>query len=358
MSNTTTIPTEPIGSIPRPTELIKGLQSFEKGNISQAQLDTLYEQAIRDTIQIFEATGSPVITDGEQAKPSFATYPLAGLNNLAPDGVNIPFADGHVRQLPRLTSGPFRYQVYADQYLATARKHTNLPLKQAVISASAMSLLYPQDGIDGYPREDFLNDLVHEAETDIRRCLDNGAYKVQIDFTEGRLAIKLDPSKKLLKDFIDLNNRVLERFSDAERDIIGVHTCPGGDQDSTHSADVDYAELIPDLLALKAGNFYFQMASESDRIRVLKIIRENARKNQRIFIGVIDPINPAVETPEIVRDRIIEASEHIPLNQLGTTDDCGFSPFGDDTSTARKTAFDKIRARIEGTQLAARELGL
>jgi 5-methyltetrahydropteroyltriglutamate--homocysteine methyltransferase len=43
---------------------------------------------------------------------------------------------------------------------------------------------------------------------------------------------------------------------------------------------------------------------------------------------------------------------------LGTTDDCGFSPFGDDTSTARKTAFDKIRARIEGTQLAARELDL
>ena len=75
-------------------------------------------------------------------------------------------------------------------------------------------------------------------------------------------------------------------------------------------------------------------------------------------MGVIDPINPVVETPEIVRDRIIEASEHIPLNQLGTTDDCGFSPFGDDTSTARKTAFDKIRARIEGTQLAARVLGL
>ena len=174
MSNNTTIPTEPIGSIPRTTELIKGLQSFEKGYISQAQLDALYEQAIRDTIQQFEATGSPVITDGEQAKPSFATYPIAGLKSLAPDGVKIPFADGHVRQLPRLASGPFRYQVYADQYLESARNHTNLPLKQAVISASALSLLYPQDGIDGYSQVDFLNDLVREAETDIRRCLNNG----------------------------------------------------------------------------------------------------------------------------------------------------------------------------------------
>ena len=188
-------------------------------------------------------------------------------------------------------------------------------------------------------------------------CLDKGVHNVQIDFTEGRLAVKLDPSKKLLKDFIDLNNRVLERFSEAERDKIGVHTCPGGDQDSTHSADVDYAELLPDLFKLKAGNFYFQLASEPDRVRVLKIIKENARDNQRIFVGVIDPINPEIETPEIVRDRIIEASQHIPPNQLGTTDDCGFSPFGDDTSTSRKTAFDKISARIVGTQLAAQALG-
>ena len=66
---------------------------------------------------------------------------------------------------------------------------------------------------------------------------------------------------------------------------------------------------------------------------------------------------PKVETPEEVRDRVLEAAEFIPLDQLGTTDDCGFSPFGDDTSTARDTAFAKIRARVEGTALAARQLG-
>jgi 5-methyltetrahydropteroyltriglutamate--homocysteine methyltransferase len=51
---------------------------------------------------------------------------------------------------------------------------------------------------------------------------------------------------------------------------------------------------------------------------------------------------------------VLEASEFIPPAQLGTTDDCGFSPFGDDLSTARETAFAKIRARVEGTQLAER----
>src|SRR5208337_2693578 len=155
-----------------------------------------------------------------------------------------------------------------------------------------------------------------------------------------------------------LNNRVLSRFSPDERRRIGVHTCPGGDQDSTHSADVDYAGLLPDLFTLDAANFYIQLASERDRRRVLRLIREYARPDQKIFVGVIDPINPRIESPEEVRDRVLEAAEFVPLVQLGTTDDCGFAPFCDDTSTARETAFEKIRARVVGTELAAKRLGL
>jgi len=199
---------------------------------------------------------------------------------------------------------------------------------------------------------------VSEAEQDIRRCLDEGADSVQIDFTEGRLAVKLDPSNALLSSFVDLNNRVLERFTAEERKRIGVHTCPGGDHDSTHSADVDYAELLPLLFKLKAGRFYIQLASEQDRPRVLEAIAEHSADDQQIFVGVTDPIDPRVESDEEVRDRVLEAARYIPLERLGTTDDCGFSPFGDDTSTARETAFAKIRARVQGTALAAQALGV
>jgi 5-methyltetrahydropteroyltriglutamate--homocysteine methyltransferase len=73
-------------------------------------------------------------------------------------------------------------------------------------------------------------------------------------------------------------------------------------------------------------------------------------------VGVISPISAQVETPEHVRDRILEAAHYIPVAQLGTTDDCGFSPFCDDTSTTREIAFAKIRARVMGTALAAQVL--
>ncbi len=351
------IPTEPIGSIPRPQALIDGMGAFAAGALSLEDLRGLQDAALRDTIERFEATGSPVISDGEQTKSSFVTYPLDGLENLAPDGAVIPFADGHTRQLPRLTSGPFRFGRYADDYLDAAKRHAHVPVKQAVIAASALSLTYPQDGIDGYPREVFLDDLVSECETDIRRSLQRGAQCVQIDFTEGRLSIKLDPSGQLLRDFVALNNRVLDRFSEEDRARIGVHTCPGGDRDSTHSADVDYAELLPELFRLNAGNVYVELAAEPDRGRVLEVIAEHLGPAQRIFVGVIDPIDPHVESPEEVRDRVLEAAKYLPVSRLGTTDDCGFSPFADDTSTSRDVAFEKIRARIEGTRLAEEHLG-
>ena len=350
------IPTESIGSIPRPPQLLEAIASFQAGDISHEAMNDAYLDALRDTITRLEQTGSPVLTDGEQTKSSFATYPLTGLTNLAPDGVVIPFADGHQRQLPRLTAGPFRYGIHADTYLKAARAFTQLPVKQAVISASALSLLYPQNGIPGYSREAFIADLINEAEADIRGALDAGAATVQIDFTEGRLSLKLDPSGGLLRSFVELNNQVLARFSTTERTRIGVHVCPGGDHDSTHSADVDYAGLLPDLFQMNVGRFYLQMASEPDRERVLRLVSQLAAPERRIFIGVIDPINPVVETAEQVRDRVLEAASFLPVQQLGTTDDCGFAPFADDTSTARDIAFQKIKARVEGTILAFDEL--
>ena len=344
-----TIPTEPIGSMPRPVNLI---ERVAKGDSEDPNLAPLYEDAIRDTIERFEATGSPVVTDGEQRKyHNFCTYCVHGLPNTVPDGFIIPYSDGHTRRLSRLTRGPFRYRRYADCYLDVAMRYAHVPLKQAVISPSALSLMYSET-IPDYSREQFIEDLLNEHGTEIRRCLKKGAHKVQVDFTEGRLAVKIDPSGHLLNSFIDLNNLALSRFSPEERRRIGVHTCAGNDLDSTHSADVDYAELLPSLFELKAGNFYIALAGERDRRYALKIIRKYRKLDQRVFVGVTAPVDPHIETPEEVRDRVLEASEYIPVEHLGTTDDCGFSPFSDDTSTSRDTAFAKIQARVLGTKLA------
>jgi len=353
-----TIPTEPIGSIPRPTALIDAI-SAHGGEADRPELQPLFDAAVADTIARFEAVGSPVVSDGEQRKyPSFFDYPLRGSPNLAPDGFEIPFTADHARRIPRLLGGPFRYRERADRYLEIAQRYAQRPVKQAVISPSALSLIYPSEALRDYPREEFIEDLLGEHVAEVCSCLQKGCHVVQIDFIEGRLAVKLDPSGMLLAGFVELNNLALSRFSNEERKRIGVHTCPGSDRASIPNVDIDYSELLPSLLQLRVTNFYIALASNRDSRRALRIVQRHLKTDQRVFVGVIDPTDPHIETPEQVCERVREAADYIPIGQLGTTDDCGFSPFSDDTSTTRDAAFAKISARILGTRLASRALGV
>jgi 5-methyltetrahydropteroyltriglutamate--homocysteine methyltransferase len=125
-----TLPTEPIGSIPRPAELI---ERVAEGDSEDPNLAPLNEDAIHDSIERFEATGSPVVTDGGQRKyHSLSTYCVHGLQNTAPDGFEIPFSCGNTRRMSRLTRGPFRYRRYADSYLKCATVRSN-PAKLALV---------------------------------------------------------------------------------------------------------------------------------------------------------------------------------------------------------------------------------
>jgi len=381
----TGIPTEPVGSLPRPSRLQQAYGQYDVGEISHEQLESEQDKAVRDSIERGEATGEPIISDGEQRWSSFATYAitdtLAGTGlaeHLAGDGGQYfaIFADGHRRQLPRLTGGPFRYKTYAADTLKKSIAMASKPMKQAVIAPSMLALLYPLDSeIPGYSRENFEADLVNECEKDIRQAFGAGAARVSIDFTEGRLATRADPrnpwtGRNMLPHFIELNNRVLDRFSAQERSKIGIHTCPGGDRDSVHSADVDYNDLLPSMFQMNAGYFLIQLASERDRDRVYGLIGQYLREDangvpQFAYIGVINPLNPRVETPEEVRDALVRAANFVSANRLGSTDDCGFSPFSIDEKPnhgspdfARDVAFQKITNRVQGTRLAAEKLGV
>jgi methionine synthase II (cobalamin-independent) len=378
------IPTELVGSLPRPMKLQDAYEAYDQGKIAWEELQAEQDAAAEDSIRRLEEVGEPIVTDGEQRESSFATYPitdtLAGTglaDNLAGDGQFFAiFDDGHHRQLPRLTGGPFRYKTFASEFVEKNRAIATHPVKQAVIAPSMLMLLYPLEGeLPGYSRDQFLADLCDECEKDIRRCFDAGAVRVSIDFTEGRLANKNDSrnpwtNKDMLQEFIDLNNRVIDRFSAEERVNIGIHTCPGGDCDSVHSKEVPYEKLLSKMFQLNAGYFLIQCASEDDREAVYRMCGEYSRDDangvaQVCFMGVVNPLSPEVETPEQIRDELKTAAKHIPVERLGATDDCGFSPFSRDVKPkhgspdfARDIAMQKIAARLEGVELAREALGV
>ena len=267
------IPTELVGSLPRPMKLQEAYQAYDDGKITYEDLHAEQDEAAADSIKRLEATGQPV-TDGEQRESSFATYPitdtLAGTglaDNLAADGQYFAiFDDGHHRQLPWLTGGSFR--------------------------------------------------------------------------------------------------------SPEERRNIGIHTCPGGDCDSVHRTEVPSEPVLSKMFQRTAGYFRIPCASEEDKEAVHKLCGQYSREDadgvaQVCFMGVINPLSPAVETPEQVKQDLVTAARHIPVDRLGATDDCGFSPFSRDLKPkhgspdfARDIAMQKISARLEGARLASEELGV
>src|SRR5215207_7892466 len=131
----TGIPTEPVGSLPRPAKLQEAYANYDAGKISREQLEAEQDEAVKDSITRGEATRAPIISDGEQRWSSFATY--------------------------------------ATDTLAKSIVFATKPMKQAVIAPSMLALLYPlKEEVSGYSREQFENDLVDECEKDIRRAFE------------------------------------------------------------------------------------------------------------------------------------------------------------------------------------------
>jgi 5-methyltetrahydropteroyltriglutamate--homocysteine methyltransferase len=63
--------------------------------------------------------------------------------------------------------------------------------------------------------------------------------------------------------------------------------------------------LLPSLFELRTGNFQIALTSEPDR-RHARILHKYWKPNQRIFVGVLAPIDQHMETPGEARDRSFE----------------------------------------------------
>jgi len=137
-----------------------------------------------------------------------------------------------------------------------------------------------------------------------------------------------------------------------------------------HSADVPYNNLLPSMFKINAGYFLIQLASERDRDPVFQSIAENLQDDadgvaQMAYIGVCVGQSPRPESPQEICDQLVRAANFIDKQRIGSTDDCGFSPFSIDEKPnhgspdyARDIAFQKIKNRVEGTRMAAEKLGV
>ncbi|MBN9098515.1 MULTISPECIES: hypothetical protein [unclassified Pseudonocardia] len=238
--------------------------------------------------------------------------------------------DGHGRQLSKHAAGP----------VTRSMPHATDPVEQAVIAPSMLALLHPsKDPVGGCSREEFEAALVDECGQDIRPASAAGAGRVPVILTLGRLATRESPRNPwtgagLPPHFVELNNRVMARFTAGERVTIDIHTGPGGDRDSVPSA---------------GGH----LRSDTDGVV------------QVAYPGSTVTPSPRVESSQEITHHLVRVANVIDRNQIGQTDDCGFPPFPIDEKPdhgspdhARNMAFGAIAARVQGSRPAAEKPGL
>ena len=271
-----------------------------------------------DTLARFEATGSPVVTDGEQRKPSFATYPVAGLDD--------PRA-GRRRRSPSRTATPASCRVLTDgpvplpdvrrPYLAAAQAPCDAPGQAGRdLGVGAQPALpgrrhrrLPARGVPRRPRRRGGGRHPRLRSTRARTASRSTSPRA-------RLSLKLDPSGGLLDDFVDLNNRVLERFTAEERAADRRPHLPRRRPRLDPQRRRRLRGPAAGAVRLERRRTSTSQLAERarPRARAARSSREHLRPGQRVFVGVTDPIDPRVETPEQVRDRVLEAAQHIPVD--------------------------------------------
>ena len=354
----------PVGSLPRSKQLQDAYAAFNKEELGRGELDQVIESEIKDVVSEYEKIeNNPLITTGEVEKPNFLTYFLDNgfikLGDPSPEdaeGFVIDFEGHHSREIAVLQKEqtPFSYKHYGDEWIPTLKSFSNKPFKATVIAPSAVSLIYQKD-LPDYPKEKFISDVINECVKDIKKCINAGAAEVGMDMTEATYALKVDPTGAVLREMVDLINRVADQLTENELNLITLHTCFGADNFTNHNYS-NYQDVYPALLQSKIRNFHLPLASlgEGNFENVLECIREYI-DGKFVYLGFVSHLAKDIETPKRIAERIILASDILGVTP-GVSECCGYSPFCNDLTTTREWAFDKIRARAEGAKLAEQQL--
>ena len=196
------IPTEPVGSLPRPAKLQAAYADYDAGKITHEELTREQDAACRDSIKRMEATGSPIVSDGEQRASSFATYPAdrhAGRDRPCrqPRRRRPVLRDLHRRPSPATAAADRRAVPIQDLCRRLSREGdedgdeaAEAGSDRAIDAGAALSARRRGHGL--LARAVPLRSLrrVREGHP---QAFAAGAARVSIDFTEGRLACRNDP---------------------------------------------------------------------------------------------------------------------------------------------------------------------
>ncbi|MFN8176789.1 MAG: cobalamin-independent methionine synthase II family protein [bacterium] len=371
-------PVAPVGSWPRPPELLRAQQLVRTGRLDPAELERLADEAVLAALRGQEEAGVDLVTDGEQRRDNFYSFVARNLS-----GVQLMTLDEMLglvedragfEEILRTLDVPAysisnptcvakleRRSPLAVNELRFLRRHTDRPVKIPLPGPYLLtrSMFVPEVTRDVYPtKEDLAEDVVRILRDELRELAAEGADFVQLDepvltelvFTQGKtrtfmcaaLAARKDPAEEL-EFAVELLNRVV-RGMDGLR--IGLHVCRGNWSKKEETLlSGSYAPLQPYFERLAVQQLVLEYATE----RAGDLV---AFEGKELGLGVVNPRTDDVESPAEIRASVERALELYAPERLFLNPDCGFATFSRRPVNTADLAGRKLRAIVD----VAREL--
>ncbi len=371
-------PVTTVGSLPRPTALLRALKARRRGDLSEADFDRVADEAVLDALRLQEAAGVDIVTDGEQRRDNFYSFvseKLDGIRlmSLAEMLDYVEDKAGFEKLLQTLDVPAYsinnptcvgklaRRKPLALEELTFLQRHTEKPVKVALPGPYLLTraLWVPEITGKAYAdKEAVAEDVVHILREEAFALREAGADFIQFDepvltelvFTQGQtrtfmcaaLAARNDPAEEL-EFAISLLNRVVEGLEGIR---IGLHVCRGNwSRNEATLLRGNYAPLAPWFARLNVQQLVLEYATP----RAGEIL---AFGDKEIGLGVVNPRTDEIETVEAITARIQNALPLIPIEKLFLNPDCGFGTF----SARPMNDNAHVEAKLKALCKAARNL--
>lgn len=328
---------EVIGSLLRPKFLLDAQDQLKKGQISPAQLVVIEDKAIKTAVATQKKAGVDVVTDGEMRRPVFCHNFVKAVDGFEwgiPGNSVIWFTMQGEKVVDPVTVGVVRkikqkHDVSVDEF-AFLRGLTDMPIKITLPSPTMMSYYFaPGISEKVYPSPmKFLEAVTTILKTSVRELERQGVKYIQIDAPE--FGMLLDPVQQkwfrskgfepesLIRDGVKMINEMLEGFSGTT----GLHICRGNDK-NRFMARGGYGKIAKEVFQnAKVDRLLLEF--DSDRSGDFSPL-VHVPKNKMVVLGLISTKSSKLEVPKDILERIDEAAQFVPKEQLAISTQCGFA---------------------------------
>jgi 5-methyltetrahydropteroyltriglutamate--homocysteine methyltransferase len=350
-----------VGSLLRPPELLRARSEFKSGRIDLEDLREIEDEAIIGVIDLQRDAGLQSVTDGEFRRTSWHMdfiYSLEGVEQVAGEVLHVQFRndDGEYDYAPPAmrVSGKVGVgeTIFADAF-TFLRDHAR-PGQTPKLTIPSPSMVHYRGGnssIDEsvYPdMEYFWDDLTEAYAKELRGAHALGCRYLQLDDTS--LAYINDPAQRehieaiggdpnhLHEQYISNINRALADKPDDL--VVTTHLCRGNNQ-SMWAAEGGYDFVAEALFGDLNVNGYF-LEFDDERSGTFDPLRF-VPAGKQVVLGLVTTKRPELESKDLLKRRIDEASRFVDLEQLCLSGQCGFSS----TEEGNRLTIDDQRRKLE-----------